>query len=141
MRDAKPVGPKYLLDTNICIYVIKRRPPIVLAKLKAIGLAKVAVSAVTISEMEFGLHKSKTPVTSRECMIEFLVGPEIIDFDVNDAIEFGRIRAYLEAKGTPIGPYDMQLAAQAVARNLIFVTNNEREFARVPGLKIQNWAK
>ena len=141
MKTSKATGCRFLLDTNICIYIIKRRIPSVLAKLKAIGLEKVAVSTVTIGEMEFGLHKSNTPLTSREAMIQFLLGPEIIEYDVNDAVEYGRIRAFLESKGTPIGPYDMQLAAQAIARNMIFVTNNEREFLRVPGLKVQNWAK
>lgn len=135
--ESKPV---YLLDTNICIYAINRRSKSVINKVRQKSVDEIAISSVTIAELEYGLQKSSRKQTSREALIEFLAPFAIIDFTARDASEYGKIRAFLEETGQIIGAYDMQIAAQGLARKLTVITNNEREFSRVPGLKLQNWA-
>lgn len=100
---------------------------------------EIAISSVTIAELEYGLEKSNRKNTSREALVEFLGPFAIVDFTSLDAAEYGKIRAFLEAKGMIIGAYDLQIAAQAMARHLIIVTNNEKEFNRIPGLLLENW--
>lgn len=130
---------KYLLDTNICIYTIKKRPESVVRMVKSCHNEEICISSITIMEMEYGLQKSKAAASSRKALIDFLLPFKIIDFSAADAYEYGKIRAFLESKGMPVGPYDLQIAAQAISRNLILVTNNLKEFERIPGLKTENW--
>lgn len=130
----------YLLDTNICIYAINMRSKSVVEKVRQRSVDEIAISSVTVAELEYGLQKSIRKNTTREALIEFLAPFSIIDFTSLDAAEYGKIRAFLEEKGTPIGAYDLQLAAQALARDIVLVSNNAREFSRVPGLKLENWA-
>ena len=128
------------MDTNICVYTIKKKPISVIEKVKSFANEEICISTITISEMEYGIQKSIFKDSSREALIRFLVPFEIIDFSSSDAYEYGKIRAFLEKKGQIIGPYDLQIASQALSRGLILVTNNVKEFSRVPGLKIENWA-
>lgn len=131
----------YLLDTNICIYIIKERPAIVLQKFRELTLGSVAISAITLAELEYGIRKSTNPDKNLQALNQFLVPLHILAFDLEATTAYGKIRADLERKGTPIGPLDTLIAAHALSLNITLVTNNEREFKRVAGLKIENWAK
>lgn len=127
-----------MLDTNICIYAIKQRPPEVLAALRAQEVAGLGLSSVTVAELAFGVAKSGSARNQR-ALEQFLEPLEIADFDRSAALAYGRLRAALEAAGTPIGPLDTQIAAHALALGVILVSNNQREFARVPGLRLEDW--
>ncbi len=129
---------RYMLDTNICIYAIKHRPPEVLAALRLHEAAGLGVSSITVAELEFAAVKSGS-TRNLAALQQFLEPLEIADFDRDAATVYGRLRAQLEAAGTPIGPLDTQIAAQALALGLTLVSNNLREFARVPGLQLANW--
>ena len=130
----------YLLDTNICIYIIKRKPRVVLRRVRSKQPGQVSISAVTIAELEYGIARSRYPERNRMALLEFLFPFAILDFDSQAAFAYGRIRSLLESRGKPIGPMDLLLAAQAKSRGLVLVTNNEREFRRVDNLRIENWA-
>ena len=130
----------YLLDTNICIYVINGRSPKIVDTFKSLPLGEIALSAVTLAELEYGASKSAHRDRNRLMLIGFASPFRILPFEDRDAEIFGILRAHLERAGTPIGPYDLQIAAQALARNCRLVTNNVREFERIPGLNIENWA-
>jgi tRNA(fMet)-specific endonuclease VapC len=130
---------RYLLDTDICIYVINVRPPEVLERFLAHESDGLGVSAVTVGELHAGVRKSG----SRRNLLaleRFLAPLEIADFGLDAARAYGEIRTALEKKGVPIGPYDTQIAAQALALDVTLVSNNLREFRRVPRLKVESWA-
>ena len=129
----------YLIDTNTCIFLKNEKPIHVLEKLKSVLNQDVFLSSVTIAEMQFGVYNSRSIEKNRISLTEFLAPFQIIDFDDRDAEYFGKIRAELKQRGELIGPYDMLIAAQAVARKLILVTNNTKEFTRVPELVIEDW--
>ena len=129
----------YLLDTNTCIFLKNKKPIHVLEKLKSILNRDVYLSSITIAEMQFGVYNSQHIEKNRISLTKFLAPFGIIDFDDRDAEFFGKIRADLKQKGTLIGPYDMLIAAQALSRKLILVTNNTDEFIRVPELIIEDW--
>lgn len=130
---------RYLLDTNICIYLIKKQPVRVIERFQTLALGDVGVSAITVAELEYGAAKSAFPDRNRLALVSFLAPLEILAFSDADAIVHGQIRADLEAGGTPIGAYDLLIGAQALAQGLTLVTNNEREFKRIPGLNVENW--
>jgi len=132
---------EYLLDTNICIYIIKKKPEIVLKRFKKFPLGSIGISTITLAELQFGIRKSSNPEKNLTALNQFIIPLEIIDFDYNSTIEYGLIRAELEKKGTPIGPLDTLIGAHAVSSGLTLVTNNEREFNRIPNLRIENWTK
>lgn len=129
----------YLIDTNTCIFLKNKKPIHVLEKLKSVLNRDVFLSSVTIAEMQFGVYNSQNIEKNRISLTEFLAPFQIIGFDDRDAEYFGKIRAELKQRGELIGPYDMLIAAQAVARKLILVTNNTKEFTRVPELVIEDW--
>lgn len=129
----------YLLDTNICIYLINRRPAYVVERIKRLKPNQVKLSAVSMGELEYGASKSNFREKNRNALIDFASGFEIIAFTDMDAEVYGVVRSDLEKRGIVIGPYDMQIAAQAISRRLVLVTNNVREFSRVKNLKIENW--
>ncbi|MCF8230842.1 MAG: type II toxin-antitoxin system VapC family toxin [Bacteroidales bacterium] len=131
----------YLLDTNICIYIIKKRPEKVLEKFNTLSLGDVAISSITLAELHYGIMKSSNPKKNQEALDKFLTPLEILDFDYFATIEYGKIRSDLEKIGTPIGPLDTLIAAHAKSQQLTLVTNNEKEFRRIPDLKIENWVK
>jgi tRNA(fMet)-specific endonuclease VapC len=130
---------KYMLDTNICIYLIKQQPREVIDKFKGIIPGEIAISSVTVAEMMYGVGKSQHKQRNKSALESFLAPLEIVDFDFKAAQHYGAIRAYLEKMGTPIGAYDLMIAAHALSLGLILVTNNEREFQRIPNLIVENW--
>jgi tRNA(fMet)-specific endonuclease VapC len=132
---------KYLLDTNTCIYIINKKPPTAVNHIRSKQPDEVSVSTITIAELEYGVYRGKHVDQNRIALLEFLVPFAILDFNHSAAAVYGSIRASLDRKGTPIGPMDLLLAAQAMSQQLILVTNNEREFRRVAGLQIENWIK
>ncbi len=132
---------KYMLDTNICIYIIKNKPAKVIRRLQKLRLSDLCVSSITLSELEYGVEKSEKRDRNKIALAGFIAPIEVIDYDDLAAAGYGKIRSFLEKKGRVIGSLDLLIAAHAVSRNLILVTNNEREFKRVPGLKVENWAK
>jgi tRNA(fMet)-specific endonuclease VapC len=129
----------YLLDTNTCIYIINKRPHWLVSRIDILEPPDVKISSITLGELEYGAAKSNYYEKNRKALIDFISPFEIIYFDVQDAEIYGIIRAELERKGEVIGPYDMQLAAQALNRNYTLVTNNTREFQRIKMLKLENW--
>lgn len=130
---------KYILDMNICIYIIKKHPIHVLNRLQKEDISDICLSSITLAELEYGVQKSERIAQNSLALAEFLSPIEIVPFDENAAMEFGKIRAVLERKGRLIGEYDLMIAAHAIALDLILVTNNSREFKRVSDLKIENW--
>lgn len=130
---------KYLLDTDTCIYALKGRE-LVLERLLASARAEVALSVITEGELRTGAAKSSAPAKTLRLVENFLAPLAVLEFTSADAAAYAKVRAKLERAGTPIGPLDTLIAAQAVARSLVLVTNNEREFRRVPNLAIENWA-
>ena len=132
---------KYILDTNICFYLIKQKPPLVFDKFRGLPLGSVGISSITLAELQYGIKKSTRPDKNQVALDQFLLPLEVVTFDTVAAIEYGRIRADLEKKGTPIGSLDTLIAAHVKALGMVLVTNNEKEFLRIPGLKIENWTK
>ena len=131
----------YLLDTNICIYIINKKPASVIKRIQTKQPEQIAISTITQAELEYGIARSRNIDQNRIALLEFLFPFLLIDFDQMAAVQYGLIRASLESRGKPIGSMDMLLAAQAVSRDLILVTNNEKEFHRIEGLKLENWVK
>lgn len=129
-----------MLDTNICVYLINKRPAKVLERFKRFEIGDIGVSSVTVGELAYGVAKSRSE-RNRAALETFLLPLEIADFDHKAAWMFGEIKSTLERAGKPIGPYDVQIAAHALTLGCLLVTNNFREFQRVPDLKIENWAK
>lgn len=129
----------YLLDTNICIYIINQHPIQVVNRIKQYKPSQIQLSAISVGELLYGVAKSKNREQNRNALVDFISAFDIVAFDDEDAEVFGLIRAELERKGQIIGSYDMQIAAQALAKNLILVTNNTGEFERIPNLKLDNW--
>ena len=130
---------KYMLDTNICIHVIKNKPASVLARFQQYAPQDMCISSITLAELEYGVEKSSFPDKNKAALTLFLSGITVLPFDDAAAMEYGRIRADLEQKGTPIGPNDMLIAAHAKSLRLPIITNNTREFDRVDDLKVENW--
>jgi tRNA(fMet)-specific endonuclease VapC len=130
---------KYLLDTNTCIRYINGRSLAIRHKLPTIPAREIVVCSVVRGELAFGAARSQTPEASAAKQERFLRPYATLLYDDAAAREYGRIRAHLENAGTPIGPYDMQIAAIAVVHNLIVVTHNTKEFGRLPWLKIEDW--
>lgn len=130
---------RFLLDTNICIYIIKRKPVAVLQKLTSFSVGEIGIPAIVVSELAFGVQKSDYSERNHHALVAFLRPFEIVNYDYGAALAYGRIRQELQAAGQPIGALDMLIAAQAVSLDVTLVTNNTREFERVMGLRIENW--
>jgi tRNA(fMet)-specific endonuclease VapC len=130
---------KFLLDTDTCIYAIKQDAS-VLRRLLSESRADIAVSVITEGELRTGAAKSSNADKTRRRVENFLRPLSILEFTSEDAASYAQIRARLERAGTPIGPLDTLIAAQAVLRKLTLVTNNQREFSRIPGLRVDNWS-
>ena len=131
----------YLLDTNICIYLIKKRPPEVLDRFRQHSPQDVAISLITLFELEYGIEKSQYPQRSRDALAKFLLPLNVINLDRSSASEAAIIRAQLERKGLPIGPYDLLIAGLARSQDMTLVTNNIKEFERIEHLHLENWAE
>lgn len=132
---------KYLFDTNICIFLINKKFEYLMDRVEKLGIEKIGISSITIAELEYGIAKSESmhKKENRIALLEFLLPFKFIDFNQNDAYEYGRIRQDLQSKGKIIGNMDILIGSQAVSRELILVTNNEKEFKRIENLKIENW--
>lgn len=130
---------KFLLDTNICIYLIKKKPPQVLQKFDMYVVGDIGISSITAAELWYGVQKSKYAIQNQRALEQFLIPLTIVEFDHQAAMTYGRIRAWLEEQGTPIGSLDTLIAAHALSLQVTLVTNNRREFSRVPNLKLENW--
>ena len=129
----------YLLDTNICIYLIKKHPPEVLARFQQTQLKQLHISTITVFELYFGIEKNNSQQRNLTALENFIAPLMLVDFSVESAKKAAKIRSVLQKQGTPIGAYDLQIAAIAVAENMTLLTNNVREFERVKGLKYENW--
>ena len=129
----------FMLDTNICIYLIKQKPRHVVERLAQTPVSDVGISSITLSELEYGVCKSSRPKQNQAALLEFLAPLEVLPYDDMAAEHYGELRSYLEAQGTPIGSLDMLIAAHARSVRCTFVTNNTAEFSRVPQLKLDNW--
>lgn len=132
---------RYMLDTNICIYVIKHKPEQVFIRLQGHDPEDICISSVTYAELVHGVEKSKAIEKNRVALALLLANIEIMNFDSLAAESYGKIRADLEKAGTPIGPLDMMIAGHAKALDYTVVTNNAKEFERVRDLKLENWAE
>lgn len=132
---------RYLLDTNICIFIIKNRPEAVRVRFEGLRPGEVGLSAVTEAELLHGVYKSARVDHNLAAVLDFASQLVVLPFDSQVTDAYGRVRAGLEKIGQPIGPLDFQIAATALAHGLILVTNNTREFARVPGLKLEDWTQ
>ena len=132
---------RYMLDTNICIYYIKKKPPHVIEKVRRHMSDGICISAITLAELEHGVAKSAYSERNADELARFLPIFDLLPFDSEAATMYGLIRADLQRKGTPISPIDTLIAAHAKATGLTLVTNNIREFERVDGLILENWAE
>lgn len=130
---------EYLLDTNICIYLIKERPPGILERFRQHSPEEVAISVVTLFELQYGVEKSQYREHSEDALGKFLLPLTVIDLDRSAANEAAAIRAQLEKKGLSIGPYDLLIAGIARSRGMTLVTNNTKEFNIVSGLRLEDW--
>ena len=130
---------RYLLDTNICIYIQRQKPDEVLMRFQKLKPGDAAISVITWGELLYGAEKSQQRKRALQLLEEFKTFVPVLPMPENAGKTYGSIRAKLESKGGPIGNNDMWIAAHAIAAALTIVTNNEREFQRVPGLKVQNW--
>ena len=130
----------YMLDTNICIYIIKKRPKTVLEQLRKKKKKGLFISSITLAELEFGVENSEYKRENRIALMEFLVIMGIKNFDDNAAKIYGIIKKDLKNKSCIIGPMDMLIGAHAKSQNMILVTNNTKEFTRINGLKVEDWA-
>ncbi|MDW7658085.1 MAG: type II toxin-antitoxin system VapC family toxin [Bacillota bacterium] len=130
---------KYMLDTNICVYLIKKKPVNVLMNLHSHIGDGIAISTMTLAELMHGVEASAYPEKNTIALNQFLSIVDILAFDGEAAVAYGMICAMLKRQGTPIGMMDMLIAAHAKSRDLIIVTNNVREFERVEGLDLENW--
>jgi tRNA(fMet)-specific endonuclease VapC len=137
------VAPRYLLDTNICIHIRRRRPPEVLTQFLQINAGDAVLSVVTYGELVYGMVKRHSPPLPQavEQLDEFTSLIGVMPLPIEAGRRYGEIRSTLESKGQLIGSNDMWIAAHAISANLTLVTNNEREFRRVPALKIENWTR
>jgi len=132
---------RYLLDTNICIYLIKKRPSKVLERFRQHSPQDIAISTVTLFELQYGVEKSQYRQRSEDALAKFLLPLNLIDLDRSSAVEAATIRAQLEKEGMPIGAYDLLIAGLARSLDMTLVTNNTREFERIAGLHLENWIK
>lgn len=130
---------RYLLDTNICIYLIKKHPPEVLARFQQIQLKQLHIPTITLFELYYGIEKNNSQQRNLAALENFIAPLTVIDFTLDAAKKAAKIRNALQKKGTPIGAYDLQIAAIALSLNMTLLTNNTREFERVEGLKLENW--
>jgi tRNA(fMet)-specific endonuclease VapC len=132
---------KFMLDTNICIYIIKQKPTSVLERFLRSEISQIGISTITLSELSYGVTKSSRPQQNQIALMQFIAPLEILPYDDLAAQHYGNLGARLEIQGRTIGSLDMLIAAHALSIACTLVTNNEKEFCRIPHLKIDNWAK
>jgi tRNA(fMet)-specific endonuclease VapC len=130
---------KFMLDTNICIYLIKHKPAHALERFRQTDISEISISSITLSELFYGVSKSSKPEQNFIALTQFVAPLEILPFGGEAPQHYGYLRTHLEKQGTPIGSLDMLIAAHALSLSITLVTNNEKEFNRVPNLKMENW--
>lgn len=130
---------KYLIDTNICIYIMNKHPAGIIKKFTQFELGDVGISTITVSELQYGVAKSIHRKENQQRLEQFMAPLEILAYDEMAAKVYGDIRFHLEKNGQPIGPLDVLIAAHALSKNLILVTNNDKEFKRIKNLQVENW--
>jgi tRNA(fMet)-specific endonuclease VapC len=130
-----------MLDTNICSYIIKKRPPQVLEKFEQIPPSDIAISVITLAELQYGVTKSNKPAHNQKIIEAFVSRLEVLPWTFEMTQHYGRIRTDLERQGTPIGAMDLLIAAHCLSLDATLVTNNTREFNRIPQLKLENWVE
>lgn len=131
----------YMLDTDICSYIIRERPIEVLEHFETLKMDQLCISVVTYAELIYGVEHSSSKKINRSIVDQFVKHLSIIDWDKKAAEHYGNIREFLQVKGNVIGAMDMMIAAHARSQKMILVTNNEKHFKRVPKLKVENWAR
>ena len=129
----------YMLDTNICIYVMKNYPPTLQDKFNSLA-EQICISSITLGELHYGAEKSARRADNLTAIEHFVARLDVLPFDAKAAAHYGQVRAELERAGTPCGPHDMQIGGHVRSEGLIVVTNNLREFSRMPGVRVENWA-
>jgi len=128
----------FMLDTNICIYVMKAYPPDLREKFNSLA-EQLCISSITLGELHYGAEKSVRRAENLTAIEHFVARLEVLPFGSKAAAHYGQLRAELDRAGTPCGPHDMQIGGHARSEGLVVVTNNVREFARMPGLRVENW--
>lgn len=131
---------QYLLDTNICIDILRRQQPQLRERLSSCAVGSLAISSITLAELFHGVYKSRFPEKNLQAVVHFCLPLEIAEFDGPAAEMYGRVRACREQAGTPIGPLDTLIAAHALSLECTLVTNNQGEFQRVSGLRVEDWS-
>ena len=130
---------KLMLDTNVCIYLIKKHPPSVLERFSSHPVGDIGISVITLAELEYGVSKSGSPARNREALEQFVSPLEVAAFDRHATAAYGRLRTTLEKRGQPIGSMDLLIAAHALSLAVRLITHDVKEFGRVPGLRIEDW--
>jgi tRNA(fMet)-specific endonuclease VapC len=131
--------PRFMLDTSICVELLRGRAPAVLARMRSLDVDEVTISSITLAELQYGVAKSANPARHEVLLAEFCAPLDILPFDALAAETYGRTRTAIERNGTPIGPLDALIASHALSLHVTLVTNNDREFRRVPGLRVEKW--
>ena len=129
-----------MLDTNVCIYLIKEHPPSVVERFASHAVGDIGISVITLAELEYGVSKSSRPAKNREALDQFISPLEVSSFDRQATVAYGKLRATLEKKGQSIGSMDLLIAAHALSLGVRLITHNIREFGGVPGLRVEDWA-
>lgn len=129
----------YMLDTNMCIYIIKKRPISLMEKFNSIPKNNICVSVVTYAELQYGVERSSSKRMNREIVDDFISHLTVLSWDMDAAYRYGKIRSALEEKGTPIGNMDLLISAHALSQKCTLVSNNLREFNRIKDLETENW--
>lgn len=132
---------RYMLDTNICIYIARRKPVSILRRLERLRAGDIGMSVITFFELTYGAWKSSSVQANLANIERLRTLIPVLPLDAGAADHYGRVRAKLEGQGSPIGAYDLLIAAHALSQRLILVTSNVREFARVGGLRVENWVE
>ena len=129
-----------MLDTNVCIYLIKEHPPSVVERFATHAVGDIGISVMTLAELEYGVSKSGRPARNREALDQFISPLEVAPFDRQATAAYGKLRTALEKKGRTIGSMDLLIAAHALSLDVRLITRTIREFGRVPGLRVEGWA-
>lgn len=129
----------YMLDTNICIYIIKKRPSSVLGHFQQIAAESLCISVITLAELQYGVDKSAAKLKNQRIVDDFVSRLQVLPWEETVVKYYGKIRCYLEAQGPPIGGMDLMIAAHCQSHDYTLITNNIREFQKIPNLKLENW--
>jgi tRNA(fMet)-specific endonuclease VapC len=132
---------RYMLDTSLCVELLRGRAGAVEDRLRKLRVGEVAISTIALAELEYGAAKSKRPEHHRELLVKFCAPLAVVPFDTAASEQYGRVRTFLEGEGTPIGPLDTLIASHALSLGTKLITGNEDEFRRVPGLAVENWLR